>query len=324
MLIFLINGGKVLNNVIVMVGPTASGKTKISIELAKILNGEIISADSMQIYKYMDIGTAKPTIYEMEGIKHHLIDEIFPSEEFSVAKFKELATKYIIDILDRGKLPIVVGGTGLYINSLIYNIDYSETTVDWNYRNKLKNIALEQGNGVIYEMLRTVDKDAYDRIHQNDINRIIRALEVHRDTNIPISTLQDESRNTPSPFEFCLFGLRWNREILYQRINKRVDIMIETGLIDETKNLITLGFREYKTSMQAIAYKEMIDYIEGNKSLEDAIDFLKQSSRRYAKRQLTWFKRLENINWIDLDEFTDKKSIVYKMTNFIENNKIIS
>lgn len=287
-------------NVIVIVGPTAVGKTKLSIDLAKEFNGEIISADSMQVYKFMDIGTAKPNNDEMGGIKHFLIDEIEPSQDFSVAQYKEKATKYIDDVLSRGKIPIVVGGTGLYINSLIYNIQFSEVLADNEYRDYLYKIAEQKGNEYLYEILMQTDSQAALKIHINDTKRIIRALEVYKSTGEKISTQVSNSRMIESKYHFIIIGLTLEREILYQRINKRVDQMINQGLIEEVEMLISKGYLKNSTSMQAIGYKEMVRYLDNEISLEEAVQAVKQESRRYAKRQMTWLRRIEEIKWYDI------------------------
>lgn len=306
--------------VIVIVGPTASGKTKVSIELAKQINGEIISADSMQVYKYMDIGTAKPDKEEMSGIKHYLTDEIFPDEEFNVARFQEMALKYISQVIDNGKRPIVAGGTGLYINSLIYNINFSETVSDWELRERLKKDAEENGNRYLYEKLMEIDPEAAKKIHENDIKRIIRAIEVYTHTSKPISYHQNNSRLTPPPYEYILFGLRLEREKLYERINKRVDLMLEKGLVDEVKRLIQLGYDANATAMQGLGYKEVLAYFKGEVTFEEVVYILKRDTRHYAKRQMTWFKRIEGVQWIDIDESTEiadiLKNIQYRIASF--------
>lgn len=287
-------------NVIVIVGPTAVGKTKLSIDLAKALDSEIISADSMQVYKYMNIGTAKPTIDEMDGIKHYLIDEIEPDINFSVAQYKELAEKYIELILSKQKIPIIIGGTGLYINSLLYNIHYSETICDQNYRNELMKIAKEKGNEYLHRMLNEVDPDSAQKLHYNDINRVVRALEVYKHTNYTISYHQSQSKLNPVRYNFIVIGLTMNREILYKRINTRVDIMLQQGLIEEVKSLLKKGYTKGMTSMQAIGYKEIINFLEGEYSLDTAVEIIKRESRRYAKRQFTWFRRNKEIEWFDI------------------------
>lgn len=291
-------------SVVVIVGPTAVGKTKLSIDLAKRFNGEIISADSMQIYKYMNIGTAKPTLEEMDGTPHYLIDQIDPKEEFSVAQYKELAQKYIEDILNKGKLPIIVGGTGLYVNSLIYNISFSQTVSDKEYRNELQNIAHTKGNQYLYNMLKEVDEAWACKLHFNDTKRIIRALEVYKCTGKTMSYHNSISRLDTSPYNYIIIGLTTERKLLYDRINARVDLMLEKGLVDEVKSLIKNGYTRQMTSMQGIGYKEIIDYLEGKYSLEEAIDIIKRESRRYAKRQMTWFKRVEGLKWVDITNVT--------------------
>lgn len=308
-----------MNSVIVIVGPTASGKTKLSIELAKRMNGEIISADSMQIYKYMDIGTAKPTVDEMQGIKHYLIDEVLPSEEFNVVKFKELAEKYIEEIIAKGKLPIVVGGTGLYISSLINNINFCESECDWELRESLRKEAEENGPQYLHDKLKQVDEKAANNIHPNNIKRVIRALEVYYKTQKPISYHNEMSRGEPSKYNFILIGLTMDRQYLYERINKRVDLMLENGLIEEVKKLVTLGFATSITSMQGIGYKEIIAYLNGKCSLEEAIEIIKRDSRRYAKRQLTWFRRIKEIEWFNIDNCGNNDNIIEEVLTYISN-----
>lgn len=292
-------------NVIVIFGPTASGKTRLSIELAKRIDGEVISADSMQVYKYMDIGTAKPDADEMSGIKHYLMDEIYPDQQFSVAIFKELALKYIDEISNKGKMPIVAGGTGLYINSLIYNINFSETISDWGLREHLQKEAKEKGNRYLHDKLKKIDPGAAEKIHENNVKRVIRAIEVYEYTKRPISYHQEVSRSEPPKHNFILLGLRMDREKLYDRINKRVDLMIEKGLIDEVRKLVELGYDKSTVAMQGIGYKEILGYLKGETSLDDAIYIIKRNTRRYAKRQITWFKRLENVHWIDVDKHNE-------------------
>lgn len=309
-----------MNRVIVIVGPTASGKTALSISLAKEMNGEIVSADSMQVYKYMDIGTAKPDLEEMSGIKHYLIDEVNPDEEFSVARFKELATKYIDEILDKGKQPIVVGGTGLYINSLLYNIDFSETVSDWELREELKKEALEMGNEYLHDKLKSVDPIAAEKIHKNDLKRIIRALEVYEYSKKTITEHQEVSRQIPSKYEFYAYGLKMDRERLYNRINQRVDIMFERGLIEEVKGLVSMGYDKHSVAMQALGYKELLLYLRDEISLDDAKEIIKMGSRRYAKRQITWFKKTEGVKWIDLDLELDINKIAKNIKNDIATN----
>lgn len=311
--------GMFMNRVIVIAGPTASGKTNLSIELAKRLNGEIISADSMQIYKHMDIGTAKPTVAEMQGIKHYLIDEVLPSEEFNVVKFKELAEKYIEEIIKKGKLPIIVGGTGLYISSLIDNINFSESECDWELRESLKKEAEEYGAQYLHDKLKQVDEEAANNIHPNNIKRVIRALEVYYQTEKPISFHNEMSKVVPSKYDFVLIGLTMDRQLLYERINKRVDIMLENGLVEEVKKLVNLGFADSITSMQGIGYKEILAYLSGENSLEEAVEIIKRDSRRYAKRQLTWFRRIKEIIWFSMDNSGNNFNIVKDVINHISD-----
>ncbi len=285
--------------VIVIVGPTASGKTALSIELAKKIDGEIISCDSMQIYKDMNIGSAKPTIEEMQGIKHYMIDIAEPTERFSVAEYKKRSEEAIEKILQKGKVPIIVGGTGLYANSLIYNIEYNEIILDEEYRKNLMKIAeTEAGLSTLYEKARIIDPVAMKKISSNDKKRIIRVLEIKHSTGKNKTELELESRKNEVKYEYKVFAINMPREILYDRINKRVDIMIENGLIDEVENIIE-KYKEFPTAMQAIGYKEIVMYLKGELTKQEAIEKIKQESRRYAKRQITWFKKIENIKWID-------------------------
>ena len=285
--------------VIVIVGPTASGKTALSIELAKKIDGEIISCDSMQIYKDMNIGSAKPTIEEMQGIKHYMIDIAEPTERFSVAEYKKRSEEAIEKILQKGKVPIIVGGTGLYANSLIYNIEYNEIMLDEEYRKNLMKIAeTEVGLATLYEKARSIDPVAMEKISSNDKKRIIRVLEIKHSTGKNKTELELESRKNEVKYEYKVFAINMPREILYDRINKRVDITIENGLIDEVENIIE-KYKEFPTAMQAIGYKEIVMYLKGELTKQEAIEKIKQESRRYAKRQITWFKKIENIKWID-------------------------
>lgn len=299
--------------VIVVLGPTASGKTALSIELAKVYNGEIVSADSMQIYKGMDIATAKPTKEEMSNVPHHLIGFVDPDKRFSVAEYVETAKKVIFDVSSRGKMPIICGGTGLYINSLIDNIKFDDTSEDFKLREKYQRIAKENGNHYLWEKLRSVDEKAALGIHENNVTRVIRALEVYELSGKTISEAKDISRAEPSPFDTYFIGLNFSdRQMLYEKINKRVDKMIEIGLIEETKQAYSRNC-SMKTAHQAIGYKELIPYFEGESCLEACIDKIKQETRRYAKRQLTWFRRDTRINWINCDEFGSIKKISEKI-----------
>lgn len=299
--------------VIILVGPTASGKTGLAIELAKLINGSIVSADSMQIYRHMNIGTAKPDAVEMSGIRHYMIDEVNPDDNFSVAKYRELALKYISQIVEDGRHPIVAGGTGLYINSLLYNINFSETICDEELREALKAEANEKGNRYLYEKLLAIDPEAAAKIHENDIKRIIRAIEVYTQTNKPISLHAKLSRLEPPPYNYIVFGLRWDRSKLYERIEKRIDMMLQRGLVDEVKGLMKMGYDKGNTAMQGIGYKEILSYLKGECTLEETIYILKRDTRHYAKRQITWFRRLEKIFWLDVDENTNFEELAEKI-----------
>lgn len=287
-----------LEKVIVIAGPTASGKTDLAIELAQKVGGEIISADSMQIYREMNVGTAKPTLEDRSGIPHHLMDIINPDEEYSVAQFQAQAKECIKDILSRGRVPIVAGGTGLYINSLVYNITFSDTITQWDYREKLHKIAEEQGPLALHDLLRKVDEESAERIHPNNVKRVIRALEVFETSGKPISEHQSESRLEPSPYDFKIFGFDVEREILYERINKRVDRMIEMGLYEEVEGILNKGYSPDLVSLQGIGYKEIISVIQGHTPLDEAIERIKTGTRHLAKRQITWFKKTEGLIWM--------------------------
>lgn len=286
--------------VVVIVGPTASGKTAVSIELAKKINGEIISADSMQIYKYMDIGTAKPTLDEMQGIKHYMLDVVMPDETFNVAKYKSMAESAIEEILKKGKLPIIVGGTGLYINTLVDGIEFADVPGDEEYRNELIEKGYREGAMSIYKELEKVDSESAKKIDPNNIRRVARALEIYKVTGKTKTQLDIESRKEVK-YDYRLFGMEWDRETLYNRIDLRVDKMIEAGLIDEVRN-VTEKFKISNTAVQGLGYKEVIEFLNGNISYEEMIEKLKLETRHYAKRQLTWFRREKRIKWIKPDE----------------------
>ncbi|MBS4535973.1 tRNA (adenosine(37)-N6)-dimethylallyltransferase MiaA [Clostridium sp. D2Q-14] len=307
-------------DLILIVGPTAAGKTAISIDIARKIAGEIISADSMQIYKYMDIGTAKVTNDEMQGIPHYLIDEIYPDEKFTVSEFKKLAYNYISKIYNKNKFPIVVGGTGLYINSLVYNLDFTKTVSNSKLRYNFNKLAKEKGNKYIHELLKEVDKKSYIRIHENDTKRIVRALEVFYDTGKPMSESYNKFREPNPDFNFIIFGITMDRKKLYKRINSRVDLMIDKGLVKEVKGLLDMGYHKNLVSMQGLGYKEIISYINGEISLNDAVELLKRDTRRFAKRQLTWFRRDNRIKWINIEEYKNKSDIISKIVSIIEND----
>ena len=284
--------------VIVICGPTASGKTKLSIELAKQINGEIISCDSMQVYKDMNIGTAKPTTEEMQGIKHYLIDYVSPTKRYSVSDYKKDAKKAINEIIAKNKVPIIVGGTGLYIDSLIYEIEYPEIEFDEQYRNKLEKEVEEKGLLELYEKAKKIDSEAIQKISKTDKKRILRILEIYHSTGKTKTELEKQSRQKEPEFEYHVYALSWDRDILYQRINKRVDMMIEQGLIQEVEE-ITKKYKTFPTAMQGLGYKEVVEYLDGKITKEEMIEKIKQETRRYAKRQLTWFRKNKQTIWLD-------------------------
>ncbi|MGN1269874.1 MAG: tRNA (adenosine(37)-N6)-dimethylallyltransferase MiaA [Clostridia bacterium] len=284
--------------VIVICGPTASGKTGLSIELAKKISGEIISCDSMQIYKDMNIGTAKPTKEEMQGIKHYLLDFVLPSKRYSVAEYKTDATKAIETILSHNNIPIIVGGTGLYVDALTKNITYPEIEIDLEYRKQLEEIIQKEGLQSLYEKAKQIDANAMKTISSNDKKRIMRVLEIYHQTGKTKTELEIESRKNPPPYNYKIFAINMDREKLYERINKRVDIMLEQGLIEEVKKLL-VKYKEFPTAMQGLGYKEVVSYLNNELSKEEMIEKLKMETRRYAKRQLTWFRKNKDIKWID-------------------------
>ena len=284
--------------VIVICGATASGKTSLSVELAKQINGEIISADSMQIYKDMDIGTAKVTKEEMQGIKHYMVDIVSPDKRYSVADFKHNAECAIEEIIKKGKTPIIAGGTGLYINSLIYNINYPDIQFDEEYRKKLEEDAEQYGLDYMYNKACEVDPDAMKSISVNDKKRILRVLEIYNQTGKTKTQLEYESRKIEPKYDYCVYAIEWDRDILYERINKRVDLMIKQGLIEEVKSIIE-KYDEFPTAMQGLGYKEVVEYLQGKIDRQKMIEKIKMETRRYAKRQITWFKKIENIKWIE-------------------------
>lgn len=293
------------NKLIIIAGPTAVGKTELSINLAKKLNGEIISSDSMQIYKYMNIGSAKISKEEMDGINHHIIDIIDPSIKFSASDFKDLAKKATKDILSKGKQPIIAGGTGLYINALTCNMDFTEAESDEEYRNYLNNLAEEKGNEFIHNLLKDIDNKSFIDIHFNNRKRVIRALEVHKLTGNPFSSYNVGEDLYNGDYDVKYYVLTMDREKLYSRINKRVDIMIENGLIDECIKLKEMGYTSSMQSLQGIGYKEIFYYLEGKISLVEAVELIKKGTRNYAKRQLTWFRRDPRAIFLDKDKYSD-------------------
>ncbi len=309
---------------VILTGPTAVGKTELSIKLAKAINGAIISADSMQIYKYMDIGSAKITPREMQGIKHYLVDELMPEDDFNIYRFKQMAQEALEEIYSEGKLPIIVGGTGFYIQGLLYDIDFTKQDVDMSYRHKLQKFADENGAHALHELLKDIDPVSYETIHENNIKRVIRALEYYEQNNEPISKHNEQESTKESPYNFAYFVLNDMRQNLYNRIDKRVDIMMEEGLLDEIRKLKNMGYTKDMVSMQGIGYKEMLRYLDGEYSLEDAVEKVKQESRRFAKRQLTWFRREKEVIWIDKDKYDyDEGRIMMFIENTLKEKGVI-
>lgn len=302
--------------ILILTGPTAVGKTALSIELAKILGGEIISADSMQIYRKMDIGSAKISQEEMDSVVHHMIDVVDPDEDFSVADFHDMASQIIIDIHKRGKLAIVTGGTGLYLNSLVYDMDFGGTNSDPSIRKDLEEILNDKGKDYLYRLLQDLSPEAAKRIHPNNTKRVIRAIEVYK-TGGDMGDFSNDLKYNPK-FDAKIIVLNRDRSILYDRINQRVDMMFDMGLLDEVKGLHQMGYTSQMQSMKGIGYKEVLEYFDGKMTLEESIDILKQGTRRYAKRQITWFKRYENALWLDLDKVTELDDQIEAIKDFIK------
>ena len=284
---------------IILTGPTAVGKTELSIGLAKAVNGEIISADSIQVYKHMDIGSAKIMPEEMQGIKHYLVDELEPDEEFNIVRFKEMSLKYMEDIYSRGKIPIIVGGTGFYIQGILYDIDFTENDADTAYREELRELAMVNGPEFVHNMLRDVDPASADKIHYNNLKRVIRALEYYKQTGMKISEHNEEQSKKEAAYNASFFVLTDDRKVLYERIDRRVDKMISDGLVDEVKALLKSGMTKDMVSMQGIGYKEIVSYLNGEITLDEAVYIIKRDTRHFAKRQITWFKREKDVIWFD-------------------------
>lgn len=312
-----------MKNLIILTGPTAVGKTDLSIRLAKETNGEIISADSMQVYRTMDIGTAKIKKEEMSGIPHHLIDILDPDEEFNVVLFKKYAKEAIEDITGRGKTPIIVGGTGFYIQAVLYDIDFEENDDDMSYRYKLEAIAKEKGNIHLHNMLDKIDHEAALKIHPNNIRRVIRALEFYDKTGKKISEHNEREAARKSPYNFEYFVLNDERSKLYDRIDKRVDVMIKEGLLDEVKGLLEKGYTRDLVSMQGLGYKEIIDYLNGAVTIDEAVYTLKRDTRHFAKRQLTWAKREKEVTWVNKYDFAGEDEILDFMLSRLRSKNII-
>ncbi|MGH4138174.1 tRNA (adenosine(37)-N6)-dimethylallyltransferase MiaA [Clostridium sp.] len=299
-----------MKDLFILAGPTAIGKTEISIKLAQKLNGEIISADSMQIYKSMDVGSAKISFDEMRGVPHHLIDIIGPSENFSVTDFKERAESAIEEITNKSKLPMIIGGTGFYINSLIYNYSFAHTHKDEKYRDYLTKLAQMQGKEHVHSLLKDIDEQSYNKLYPNDLKRVIRALEVYKVSGKPMSDFASQQNVLDIPYNVHYFVLNMDRQKLYARINSRVDIMMKKNLINEVIKLKEMGYNADMQSMKGIGYKEILYYLNHEISLNEAIEMIKQGSRNYAKRQLTWFRKDPRVNWINKDDFKSDDEIV--------------
>lgn len=309
---------------IILTGPTAVGKTKLSIALAKAVNGEIISADSMQVYKRMDVGTAKILPSEMQGVPHHLIDILEPSEEFNVVLFAKLAKKAMEQCWSRGKLPILVGGTGFYIQAVLYDIDFTENDDDKSYREELEYLAETEGAGALHDRLKQIDAKAAEEIHPNNVKRVIRALEFYEKSGgCKISEHNEEQKQKESPYNFAYFVLNDDRNVVYDRINLRVDLMLEQGLVEEVEALLKEGVPTGSVSMQGLGYKEIVAYLNGECSLEDAVYVLKRDTRHFAKRQITWFKREDEVYWLNRPDFhgSDEK-ILAEMLKIIDEKKM--
>nr|WP_300649939.1 tRNA (adenosine(37)-N6)-dimethylallyltransferase MiaA [uncultured Anaerobutyricum sp.] len=307
---------------IILTGPTAAGKTSLSIELAKSIGGEIISADSMQVYKKMDIGTAKIRPEEMQGVPHYLIDELDPSEEFNVVAFVEKSKEAMKKIYAAGHIPIIVGGTGFYIQALLYDIDFSQHEDKESYRKELEQLAKEKGKEYLYEILKKKDPEYATITHCNNVKKVIRALEYYKETGKKLSEHNEEQRQKESPYNFAYFVLYHDREELYDRINRRVDLMMEDGLLFEVESLIKEGYTKNLVSMQGLGYKEFFDYFDGRMTLEDTVDKIKKDTRHFAKRQLTWFRREKEVIWLNKKEYEQEKDLLDSVLNIIQEKGI--
>ncbi len=309
---------------IILTGPTSVGKTALSIALAKAIGGEIISADSMQVYRHMNIGTAKITTSQMQGVPHYLIDELEPDEEFNVVRFQQLTKQYMKQIYDNNHIPILVGGTGFYIQAVLYDIDFSENVPDTTYRKELEELLVREGAQHLHALLTRIDPDSAKVIHPNNSKRVIRALEYAKLTGEKISEHNEEQRGKISPYHFCYFVLNKERAKLYETINHRVDIMLEQGLLEEVKTLAAKGYHRNLVSMQGLGYKEILAYLEGECTLQEAIELLKRDTRHFAKRQLTWFKREKDVIWVDKDRFPGEDAILNYMIAILKEKQVIA
>ncbi|MDO5521651.1 MAG: tRNA (adenosine(37)-N6)-dimethylallyltransferase MiaA [bacterium] len=308
---------------VILTGPTAVGKTELSISLAKKINGEIISADSMQVYTKMDIGTAKITKEEMDGVPHYLIDVLDPGEDFNVVRFQSMAKEAMKEIYAKGKIPIVVGGTGFYIQALLYDINFEENDASTEYREELEALVKEQGVDVLHNMLREVDEKSAEAIHKNNFKRVIRALEFHHQTGKKMSEHNEEESQKESAYNSAYFVLTNDREVLYDRINKRIDIMVNDGLLEEVKALKEEGYAKDLVSMQGLGYKEILQYFDGEITLEEAIYILKRDTRHFAKRQLTWFRREKEVIMVDKRELKETADQLAFIETVLKEKSII-
>ncbi|SHJ90456.1 tRNA (adenosine(37)-N6)-dimethylallyltransferase MiaA [Hespellia stercorisuis] len=308
---------------IILTGPTAVGKTKASISLAKAIGGEIISADSMQVYRLMDIGSAKITPEEMDGVPHYLVDVLDPTEDFNVVRFQQMAKSALDQIYANHHIPIIVGGTGFYIQALLYDIDFTSNPSDTSYRTELEELAQEKGAGYLHDQLRLVDPKAADDIHENNVKRVIRALEFYMQTGTRISEHNEQERKRTAPYNFAYFVLNDERSHLYERIDRRVDQMMEQGLVAEVDRLRSMGMNRQMVSMQGLGYKEILTYLDGECTLDEAVYIIKRETRHFAKRQITWFKREKDVTWINKQDYDyDETTILRAMLEILQNRKI--
>ena len=303
-------------NIIAVAGPTAAGKTEFAIQIAKAIDGEVVSCDSMQLYKYMDIGSAKPTPEQMAEVPHHLVDLIDPRDEFSVAKYQKLARDAIDDIFARGKIPVICGGTGLYLESLVYDLDFAAEPVDASVRDKYYNIAEEEGPEALFEILKDKDPDAASRIHPNNIKRVVRALEAF-DSGKPVEDINTMPQKTKD-YGVTLIGIARDREELYDRINRRVDALMDAGLLDEVKMLTDMGLTFDDISMKGIGYKELIGYLSGEYDLDEAVRLIKRNTRHFAKRQMTWFRRYDDMKWFNVSEYDSEHECLEDVLTWLQ------
>ena len=309
---------------IVLTGPTAAGKTHLSIALAKAVNGEIISADSMQVYRHMDIGSAKITPEEMDGVPHHLVDVLEPTEDFNIVLFQQMAKAAMEEIYAKGKIPILVGGTGFYIQAITKDIDFTQAEQEDGYRQELEQLAAEQGNEHLHQMLQEVDPVSAKEIHANNVKRVIRALEFYHQNHSPISAHNQEQKEHETPYNLAYFVLNVPRELLYKRIDDRIDEMLDEGLLEEVQKLKDMGYHRGMVSMQGLGYKEILAYLDGEYPLEEAVRILKRDTRHFAKRQLTWFRREKDTIWMNKDEFDyNEELILEKMLEICKNKRIL-